>query len=118
MQRLDQKGSELLKILQCLSNNSGGRLSVENRNVLGSTSQHHYIELDGKPLGRSIESFVYLSTTAGWEDSLTFFFVMIILPLKREIPEVFNQACLALEHFVESSFPKDQHEKLKKLFSW
>jgi len=118
MLKPDPKGLELLKILQSVSNNSDGRLRIKDGTERGSISPYHYMEFDGKPLGRSVESFVYLSKTAGWEDSLAIFYVVMILPLKREVPKVFDEVCLALERFVESNFPKDQHEKLKKLFSW
>jgi hypothetical protein len=116
MSKIDNdKLKKLLKIVEIAVEHSDGQLRIVTKNEKGNDPAHHYVELEGQCIEHSIESYAWMGETRCWDDALTYFFVLVILPLKRKAPQSFEKACEETLLFAELIFPKEKHASWKKL---
>jgi hypothetical protein len=123
LKELEGKGAELLKIAELTAEASEGRLRIaiheEDESEELDYSGGRFLKLDGKRLGRDIETYDFMGDIqemGGWQAVLPMFLEEVLLQVQEDLPESYAVASQRLQALGELVYKGKQLEEWNELF--
>ena len=113
--------ARLMDIAQIIADNSGERIVLffneEDDSKSHNPDAGHFLKLDNNRFGRDIETYGLMTKMIGWDGTLVYILIEIIMPLRGlGLEQSYQMAAEKLKHLGYEKLTQDQIDTWNKIF--